>query len=175
MTPKFRRLLEIILKPTSSEPDIQQSLKAARELVSAHGFDVLFKNANKQRPEIVYRDRVVYKEGKRDINSEARINLVIPPDFLHSILERIWIRAGEMDVLVDILKCDTSNGKTTGHTQLNIRVVGNKENVTKFDSIMNDLMNRINQNTGSQSAEQQSTLKNLNSDSGWFSKLFSKK
>lgn len=175
MTPKFRRLLEGILKPASTEQDIEQNLKAARELVNVHGFDIFFKNANKQRPEIVYRDRIIYKDGKRDVSTEARINLVIPPDFLHSIIERIWNRASEMDVEVDVLKCSTNNGKTNGNTQLNIRVVGSKDSVTKFDSLMSALMDRINQTTGVHSAENQSVLKTQSLDSGWFSKLFSKK
>jgi len=176
MTPKFRQILEIALRPNSPDTEVQAALSAVRQMVATNGLDTFLRPEGRQKTQVVYRDRVVYRDGVRDLSHEARMTLTIPPDFLHSMIERVFHRAIELGVEVDVLSCNTNNSKTTGSTVLSLRILGSDTGIKDYDTVLGEYMTLINQKTQANGSDAQAslTVKSLKKGN-WFTRLFSRK
>ena len=176
MTPKFRQILEIALRPNSPDTEVQAALSAVRQMVATNGLDTFLRPEGRQKTQIVYRDRVVYRDGARDLSHEARVTLTIPPDFLHGMIERVFHRAVELGVEADVLSCSTNNGKTTGSTVLSLRVLGSDAGIKEYDTVLGEYMTLINQQSHAHGSDAQAALKTQTLNKGnWFTRLFSGK
>lgn len=173
MTPKFRQQLELALTPTTPAPQVQASLAALRAMVQENGIEVYLRPELKAHTKIVYQDRIVYRDGAKDLSHEARITLTIPADYHHNMIEHVFHRALELETEVDVLKCSTNTGKTQGSTVLQLRVKGSDSAVKKYDAELGDYMHKINLKTGTHSGKNSANLKTRRvHQMGWFWRWF---
>jgi len=174
MTPRFRQQLEQALLPSSPPSVVQASVASLRAMVEENGIEVYLRPELKTHTKVVYKDRLVYRDGSKDLSSEAHITLTIPPDYHHSMIEHVFHRATELEVEVDVLKCSTTTGKTTGSTVLKLRILGKDESVKQYDSELGEYLGKVNVKTGHTTGKHAAShkIKNINKGGGFWKWFF---
>jgi hypothetical protein len=172
MTPRFRALLASAFNTDINSSESAQAIASIRSLIEAYGFDTLVRPPRERRESVVYRDRVIYRDGQPDLGSEARITLNVPPDYSHSVIERTFNIAKKNAVDITVLSCSTSNNKTNGLMVLKLRLLGSASDLRVVDSRFTQLISTINEQSRFNLGKPDATLKVQHLKPNWFQRTF---
>jgi hypothetical protein len=166
MDTKLRNILELALRPDTGDGESSAALAAARRLVSKHGMDLLGAPAPER---VVYRDKIVYRTKAHD--HSATYTLTIPSSYYHSMMERIFLDAQELNCEVHLISCTPKDNDILSGTTMKFKVMGAKANVVKYGGLLESYVGQIRQKQGASQTDHTIPEKQVRKQ-GWFSKLF---
>lgn len=168
MDTKLRQILELALRSDTGEGESVAALNAARRLVSKHGMELLGAQAAER---VVYRDKEIYRNKPHDYS--ATYVLTIPAKYHHSMMERIFLDAQELNCEVRLISCapKAQDKDILSGTTMEFKVMGMKAHVVKYGGMLKAYVDQMRQEQGASPAADSVPEQKVRKQ-GWFSKLF---
>lgn len=167
MDARLRQILELALRADTGEGESAAALAAARRLVAKQGMDLLGAAAPER---VVYRDKVIYQTKPHD--HTVTYTLTIPARYHHTMIERVFLDAQDLNCEVQLISCTTRNKAILSGTIMEFKVSGTASAITQYGSTLDSYVSQMRQKEG-QSDDYKAPSAKKAPKKGWFSRLFS--
>jgi hypothetical protein len=141
MDDRLKNILTLALRPDTSDAESEAALAAARRIVKSKGLDDLWKSTTQVVTRVETKVKVIYRDRHKPDSRE--IQMTVPCDYLHTIVEHMFASAQNLACEIVITSFQARNRNLTDSTLIEYRIHGRKDNLAAHYVKMEGLINQI--------------------------------